>query len=79
MAIEHNAHCAAATPGAGDAVVVAWRRRQLLAAGFAEALADRLATTPGIDLHAVLELAAKGCPPELAVRILDLPDEPWPR
>lgn len=78
MAIDHNAHCAAVTNTAADAVVVAWRRRQLLAAGFGEVLADRLATTPGIDLHALLELTAKGCPPELAVRILGPLDDAWP-
>lgn len=74
MTIEHNARCTAVPPA--DAVVVAWRRRQLRAAGFEAALADRLATTPGTDLHALLELTAKGCPPDLAVRILDPLDEP---
>jgi hypothetical protein len=33
-------------------------------------LALSLATTPGIDLHALLELVDRGCPPELAARIL---------
>ncbi|MGY1643232.1 hypothetical protein ACI782_19165 [Geodermatophilus sp. SYSU D00703] len=50
--------------------VEAWRLRRLLDAGFPAALAREVATTPGIDLHAVLALLDRGCPPELAVRIL---------
>ncbi len=47
-----------------------WRRGQLVAAGFAADLADRLARDCGIDLHALLDLIDRGCPPELAARIL---------
>jgi hypothetical protein len=50
--------------------VTVWRVRRLSAAGFARPLAQRLAATPGIDLHAVLELVDRGCPPALAARIL---------
>jgi hypothetical protein len=50
--------------------VVRWRRRQLAAAGFGLALATRLARDPRWDLHALIELVESGCPPELAVRIL---------
>jgi hypothetical protein len=53
-----------------DRAVIAWRRRQLIAAGFGERQAARLAATPGIDLLALLDLVGRGCPPELAVRIL---------
>ena len=50
--------------------VVAWRRRQLLAAGFPPDLAEPLAGDARADLHALLELVERGCPPELAARIL---------
>ncbi len=53
-----------------DIEVVAWRRRQLLAAGLGLALSDDLARNCGIDLHALIELVERGCPPKLAVRIL---------
>lgn len=47
-----------------------WRLCWLLEAGFDEDLAESLATTPAVDLHAVLELVDRGCPPDLAARIL---------
>jgi hypothetical protein len=47
-----------------------WRRDRLLGAGFAPELAARIAEHCEIDLHAALELVDRGCPPELAVRIL---------
>ena len=49
---------------------MAWRERQLLGAGFAPALADVLAGDSRLDLHALLELVERGCPPDLAARIL---------
>ncbi len=45
------------------------RRRRLIAAGFPEPLARRLAADCAFDLQALIELAARGCPPELAARI----------
>ena len=46
------------------------------APGFALPLAARLAArTRGYDLHALIELVERGCPPELAVRILAPLDE----
>lgn len=64
----------------GDLVgVVAWRRRRLERAGFAARLADALASDPRTDVHALLELVDRGCPPTLAARILaplDRLDEP---
>lgn len=51
--------------------VRSWRLCWLLDAGFEPALAERLAATPAVDLHALLELVDRGCPPELAARILD--------
>ena len=50
--------------------VAEWRRERLIAAGFAADLALRLAEDCAIDLHAVLELVDRDCPPELAARIL---------
>jgi hypothetical protein len=42
----------------------------LRAAGFAPDLADAVARECGMDLHALLGLVDRGCPPHLAVRIL---------
>jgi hypothetical protein len=50
--------------------VVRWRREQLVGSGFAPALAARVAENTAYDLHALIELVERGCPPELAVRIL---------
>jgi hypothetical protein len=61
--------------GAPDAVV-AWRREQLRASGFDAALAQALAAELGVDLHALIELVERGCPPPLAARILAPLDDP---
>ena len=53
--------------------VVAWRTCRLVEAGFAPPLAARLAAGHA-DVHALLALVDRGCPPELAARILD-PDD----
>ncbi|MGH2995416.1 MAG: hypothetical protein ACRDON_11735 [Gaiellaceae bacterium] len=59
--------------------VVAWRRRQLRDAGFDDALAALLAGDCRVDLHALIELVERGCPSELAARILaPLEDERRP-
>jgi hypothetical protein len=50
--------------------IVEWRRGRLLTAGFATDLAARLAEDCGVDLHALLDLVDRGCPPDLAARIL---------
>ena len=47
-----------------------WRRRRLIAAGFEPPLAIRLARDAGVDLHELLVLVDRGCPPALAARIL---------
>lgn len=52
------------------AEVVAWRLCRLLESGFPKDLARELASTPHVDLHALLELVDRGCPPVLAARIL---------
>ena len=56
--------------GADLGAIVAWRRGRLLTAGFPPHLAARLASDCRIDLHAVLELTDRGCPPALAARIV---------
>lgn len=58
---------AAGGPSAG---VVAWRAGQLRAAGVGPEIAERLAADRSYDLHAVIELTERGCPAELALRIL---------
>ena len=58
-----------------DVAVSEWRRRRLAAAGFDSRLAAELADEPGIDLHELLVLVDRGCPPELAARILAPLDE----
>lgn len=50
--------------------VVRWRHRQLLSVGFTPDAASRLAEDPRYDLHALIELVERGCPPDLAVRVL---------
>jgi hypothetical protein len=60
-----------ATGSAGDqSRWVGWRAQRLRGAGFPLELADRLARERRIDVHALLELVDRGCPPELAARIL---------
>jgi hypothetical protein len=53
-----------------DDDLLGWRRRRLRAAGFAAELADAVASDCAMDLHALLELVDRGCPPQLAARIL---------
>jgi hypothetical protein len=55
--------------------VVAWRTERLLAAGFERRLATSLAANGAVDLHALLELVDRGCPSELAARIVAPLDE----
>ncbi|HEV3408534.1 MAG TPA: hypothetical protein VG079_07610 [Gaiellaceae bacterium] len=50
--------------------VLAWRREQLVETGFPPSLAAQVAVDPRYDLHALIELVERDCPPELAVQIL---------
>jgi hypothetical protein len=49
---------------------VLWRSGVLLQAGCDPALARALAADGDIDLHDLLNLIDRGCPPALAARIL---------
>jgi hypothetical protein len=49
---------------------VAWRRARLRKAGFGTALTEQLSHDGGVDLHALIGLVERGCPPPLAARIL---------
>lgn len=59
---------AGARPGADE--IVAWRRTRLRKAGFDGSLAEQLSRECGVDLHALIGLVERGCPPHLAARIL---------
>ena len=50
--------------------VFRWRLTLLLEAGFDDGLAYDVAGHADIDLHGLLTLVDRGCPPPLAVRIL---------
>lgn len=50
--------------------VIAWRHTQLLRSGFPPDIATAVATDDRYDLHRLIELVDRGCPPELARRIL---------
>jgi hypothetical protein len=50
--------------------VVRWRLRRLTDAGFDRPLAAELAVDAAADLHALLNLVDRGCPPRLAARIM---------
>ena len=65
-----------ADPGLPEPAVAAWRRKLLVTAGFDDQLAGTLADDP-MDLHALLDLVDRGCPPHLANRILAPLDTPF--
>jgi hypothetical protein len=54
----------------GTEPVLAWRLRRLRATGLPDGTARRVAADRGYDLHALFGLVDRGCPPELAVRIV---------
>jgi ferric-dicitrate binding protein FerR (iron transport regulator) len=59
---------------------IAWRSGRLRAAGVSARLADAIARDIRYDAHALLELTDRGCPAELAARIIaPLNDEHQPR
>jgi len=58
--------------------VIHWRRDRLVEAGFNQRLAVSLAVDGRCDLHELIELVERGCPPPLAARILAPLDEEPP-
>jgi hypothetical protein len=52
------------------AEILGWRYETLLRAGYAEEEALSLAAKDEIDLHLACDLLERGCPRDLAVRIL---------
>ena len=60
----------AVTPNQERDGVVDWRRAQLLRSGFPLEAAVSVAENDRYDLHELIELVERGCPPELAMRIL---------
>jgi hypothetical protein len=50
--------------------VSSWRYERLRRAGFDTELAEALSRDSARDLHALIGLVERGCPPELAARIL---------
>jgi len=61
-----------AEPG-GD--LAGWREERLVRAGFDADIAASIASDCAFDLHALIELVERGCPPRLAARILAPLDE----
>jgi len=53
-----------------SAEVMQWRLHRLTEAGFEHELAVALAAEADVDLHAILDLVDRGCPHELAARIM---------
>jgi hypothetical protein len=47
-----------------------WRAQELERAGYDPLSAAELAASHEVDLHQAVELIRRGCPPELAARIL---------
>ena len=47
-----------------------WRAEELERAGYEPRAAGRLAVRHDVDLHVAVELLDRGCPPDLALRIL---------
>jgi hypothetical protein len=47
-----------------------WRTDELLRVGYDVETATVLAADSAVDLHSALELVERGCPPDLAARIL---------
>jgi hypothetical protein len=57
-------------PVTEDDRVIHWRADELERAGYAREDVLRLALDPHVDLHLALDLVRRGCPHELALRIL---------
>jgi hypothetical protein len=58
------------TSSTGTTELVGWLEGRLRQAGFDPTRASELAHEGRIDFHALLELIDRGCPPDLAERIV---------
>jgi hypothetical protein len=47
-----------------------WRAEELERAGYEPRSAAKIAVRPDIDLHRAVDLLGRGCPPDLALKIL---------
>lgn len=47
-----------------------WRAEELERAGYEPSSAAKIAVRPDIDLHLAIDLLARGCQPDLALKIL---------
>jgi hypothetical protein len=59
----------------GGKSLPAWRAARLRAAGFGDDVAEEIARDARYDVRVLLELVERGCPAELAVRIVAPLDE----
>jgi hypothetical protein len=59
-----------AVEAAETAIVHAWRLEALERAGYDQPLSIELAERGEVDLHVAVDLLRRGCPQELAARIL---------
>jgi hypothetical protein len=50
--------------------IVRWRQEELERAGYGVTEASQLAARSDVDLHVAVQLLAKGCPQDTALRIL---------
>jgi hypothetical protein len=67
------------SPHAEPDPAMLWRNRRLRKAGFSRQLAETVARDYSYDLRDILELVGRGCPAELAARILaPIDGEPRP-
>jgi hypothetical protein len=51
-------------------VVEAWRAEQLEHAGYGPQEAAKVARRPDVDLHVAVDMVRRGCPADLALKIL---------
>jgi hypothetical protein len=61
---------AAETTTGEAAAVERWRAEALAIAGYGPEGAALLAARPDVDLHAAIDLLRRGCPEQLALKIL---------
>jgi hypothetical protein len=50
--------------------IEAWRTHELRRAGYDRKAATTVATRHDVDLHLAVDLLRRGCPPEVALKIL---------